>query len=136
MAGLELRDVSKVYPGGVSAVEGANLTISDGEFIVLVGPSGCGKSTILRMVAGLERITKGEILIGGECVNGLEPGAYQIAPEASITQGVSGVSGISVLPEEVSVVIELLPEVTAEATEPPTSSGLEAPPANSWKMAR
>ena len=79
MAGLELRNVSKVYPGGVSAVEGANLTISDGEFIVLVGPSGCGKSTILRMVAGLERITKGEILIGGECVNDLEPGARDIA---------------------------------------------------------
>ena len=79
MAGLELRNVSKVYPGGVSAVEGANLTISDGEFIVLVVPSGCGKSTILRMVAGLERITKGEILIGGECVNDLEPGARDIA---------------------------------------------------------
>jgi sn-glycerol 3-phosphate transport system ATP-binding protein len=54
MAKLTLTDVGKTYPGGVTAVTGANIEIADGEFIVLVGPSGCGKSTILRMIAGLE----------------------------------------------------------------------------------
>ena len=79
MARLELRDVQKVYAGGVTAVRGANIDISDGEFIVLVGPSGCGKSTILRLIAGLEKITGGEVLIDGDRVNDLEPGDRDIA---------------------------------------------------------
>jgi len=79
MAELNLRNVGKTYAGGVTAVSGADFTIADGEFIVLVGPSGCGKSTILRMIAGLEEITDGEVEIGGRVVNRLEPGERDIA---------------------------------------------------------
>ena len=79
MAQLALSDVKKVYPGGVTAVHGASLDIADGEFIVLVGPSGCGKSTILRMVAGLESVSDGDILIDDKRVNDLEPGDRDIA---------------------------------------------------------
>ena len=79
MAELKLDNVGKTYPGGVMAVEGANFDVADGEFIVLVGPSGCGKSTILRMIAGLEDITQGELQIGGRGVNHLEPGERDIA---------------------------------------------------------
>ena len=61
MATVELRNISKVYEGGVKAVDNANLTINDKEFVVLVGPSGCGKTTTLRMVAGLEEISEGEL---------------------------------------------------------------------------
>jgi multiple sugar transport system ATP-binding protein len=71
MASVSLAGVSKSY-GAVPVVRGIDLDIADGEFIVLVGPSGCGKSTILRMIAGLEDITEGEISIGGRLVNGLE----------------------------------------------------------------
>ena len=79
MAGIGFSGVRKVYPGGFEAVKGVDLTIADGEFIVLVGPSGCGKSTLLRMVAGLERITEGEVTIGGTLVNELEPMQRDIA---------------------------------------------------------
>ena len=79
MAGIDLKKVRKVYPGDVEAVKGVDLTIADGEFIVLVGPSGCGKSTLLRMVAGLERISDGEVLIGDKIVNELEPMQRNIA---------------------------------------------------------
>jgi sn-glycerol 3-phosphate transport system ATP-binding protein len=79
MAELRLRKVGKTYAGGVSAVSGASIDIADGEFIVLVGPSGCGKSTILRMIAGLETITEGEVEIGGRVVNKLEPADRDIA---------------------------------------------------------
>jgi multiple sugar transport system ATP-binding protein len=73
MASITLRRVSKFFPGGVEAVRDFNLEITDGEFIVFVGPSGCGKSTTLRMIAGLEEITSGEIFIGDKLVNDLEP---------------------------------------------------------------
>lgn len=79
MARLELRDVSKTYPGGAEAVKQASIDIADGEFVVLVGPSGCGKSTILRMVAGLESVTAGEVRIDGVPVNTVEPGDRDIA---------------------------------------------------------
>jgi len=79
MAELILKNVGKTYPGGVTAVSGANVEIEDGEFVVLVGPSGCGKSTILRMIAGLEEITEGEVQIGDRVVNTLEPGERDIA---------------------------------------------------------
>jgi sn-glycerol 3-phosphate transport system ATP-binding protein len=79
MADLKLSSVGKTYPGGVTAVSGADISIADGEFIVLVGPSGCGKSTMLRMIAGLESITDGTVEIGGRVVNGLEPGERDIA---------------------------------------------------------
>jgi multiple sugar transport system ATP-binding protein len=65
MAEITLEHVTKAFSGGVLAVDDVNLTIEDGEFMVLVGPSGCGKSTLLRMIAGLEEITDGSIIIGG-----------------------------------------------------------------------
>ena len=64
MASLSLRNISKVYPNGFVAVKDFNLEIADKEFIIFVGPSGCGKSTTLRMVAGLEEISSGELYIG------------------------------------------------------------------------
>ena len=79
MASLELKGLKKVYPGGVVAVKDFNLTIDDREFIVLVGPSGCGKSTTLRMIAGLEDISEGELYIDGALVNGLCPKDRDIA---------------------------------------------------------
>src|SRR5690349_538079 len=79
MANVVLRDVRKIYPGGVEAIKGVGFEIGDGQFCVLVGPSGCGKSTLLRMVAGLETITHGTIDIGGRVVNQLEPAERDIA---------------------------------------------------------
>ena len=79
MAELSLRNVKKIYDGNVVAVQAFNLEIADKEFIVLVGPSGCGKSTTLRMVAGLEEITEGEIAIAGRVVNNVPPKDRDIA---------------------------------------------------------
>ncbi len=79
MAQVSLEDVYKVYPGDVTAVKDFNLAIPDGEFLVLVGPSGCGKSTTLRMVAGLEEITRGTIKIGDRVVNDVPPKDRDIA---------------------------------------------------------
>ncbi|KQU09098.1 ABC transporter ATP-binding protein [Rhizobium sp. Leaf453] len=79
MAGVQLKNLEKVYGGTLKAVHGINLDITDGEFMVLVGPSGCAKSTTLRMVAGLEEITAGEIIIGDRRVNDLPPGKRSIA---------------------------------------------------------
>jgi len=79
MAEVSVRKVVKEYDGGVQAVKGIDLDIADQEFVVLVGPSGCGKSTTLRMIAGLEEITGGEILIGGEVVNDVPPRDRDIA---------------------------------------------------------
>lgn len=79
MASIEFRNVDKVYPGGNRAVDDLNLLIEDGEFMVLVGPSGCGKTTSLRMIAGLEEISSGEVLIGDRIVNDLPPKDRDIA---------------------------------------------------------
>ena len=79
MARVELKNVKKIYPGGVEAVKNANLDIEDKEFVVLVGPSGCGKSTTLRMIAGLEEISEGEIYIDGTIVNDVPPKNRDIA---------------------------------------------------------
>ena len=79
MADLSLRHIYKIYDGGVTAVKDFNLEIEDKEFIVFVGPSGCGKSTTLRMIAGLEEISKGELYIGGRLVNDVEPKERDIA---------------------------------------------------------
>ena len=79
LAEVEFRDVTRRYPGGVVALNGLNLTVADGEFLILVGPSGCGKSTALRLLAGLDKPTSGEIRIGGTVVNGLAPGERDIA---------------------------------------------------------
>ncbi len=79
MASLSLRHISKKYSGGVLAVSDFNLDIEDKEFIILVGPSGCGKSTTLRMIAGLEEITEGELYIGDKLVNDVAPKDRDIA---------------------------------------------------------
>ncbi len=79
MASLSLRNIYKKYPGGVVAVSDFNLEIKDKEFIILVGPSGCGKSTTLRMVAGLEEISSGELYIGDRLVNDVAPKDRDIA---------------------------------------------------------
>ncbi|EOS49611.1 sn-glycerol-3-phosphate ABC transporter ATP-binding protein UgpC [Lachnospiraceae bacterium MD335] len=79
MASLSLKNVCKVYPNGFEAVKNFNLEIADKEFIIFVGPSGCGKSTTLRMIAGLEDISSGELRIGDRVVNDVEPKDRDIA---------------------------------------------------------
>jgi multiple sugar transport system ATP-binding protein len=79
MAKVELKNICKVYEGNVRAVENANITVEDREFVVFVGPSGCGKSTTLRMIAGLEDISEGELLIDGEVMNDIPPKDRNIA---------------------------------------------------------
>jgi len=79
MSEVSVRKIVKTYDGGVQAVKGIDLEIGDHEFVVLVGPSGCGKSTTLRMIAGLEDITEGEIWIGGNVVNDVPPRDRDIA---------------------------------------------------------
>src|SRR5215469_11752960 len=79
MAQVHLRGVKKTYDNKVAVIHGIDMQIGDGELVVIVGPSGCGKSTLLRMVAGLERITGGEIAIGARVVNNLEPKDRDIA---------------------------------------------------------
>jgi multiple sugar transport system ATP-binding protein len=79
MANIELENVSKVFSGGIVAVDDVTLEIGDGEFAVLVGPSGCGKSTLLRMIAGLEEVSAGRISIGGQDVTDLAPRSRDIA---------------------------------------------------------
>ncbi|MDK2808138.1 MAG: multiple sugar transport system ATP-binding protein [Clostridiales bacterium] len=79
MASLSLKNINKTYPNGFVAVKDFNLEIADKEFIIFVGPSGCGKSTTLRMIAGLEEITSGELYIGGKLVNDVEPKDRDIA---------------------------------------------------------
>ncbi|SUV84567.1 sn-glycerol-3-phosphate transport ATP-binding protein [Bordetella pertussis] len=79
MATLSFRNVKKTYAGNVPVIHGIDMDVADGEFIVIVGPSGCGKSTLMRMVAGLETVTEGEILIDDKVVNTLEPAERDIA---------------------------------------------------------
>lgn len=79
MASISLKNIKKIYPGNVVAVHDFNLEIEDKEFVVLVGPSGCGKSTTLRMIAGLEEISEGELYIGNNLVNDLPPKDRDIA---------------------------------------------------------
>ncbi|HRX58561.1 MAG TPA: ATP-binding cassette domain-containing protein, partial [Eubacteriales bacterium] len=79
MANVTLKNIKKIYDKNVVAVQEFNLDIADKEFIVLVGPSGCGKSTTLRMIAGLEEITEGELYIGDRLVNDVAPKDRDIA---------------------------------------------------------
>jgi multiple sugar transport system ATP-binding protein len=79
MAEIQFKEITKRYPDGFEAVKSMDLDIGDGEFMILVGPSGCGKSTALRMIAGLEDITEGDLVIGGERVNDLAPRDRDIA---------------------------------------------------------
>ena len=79
MASLSLQGIQKIYPNGFHAVKDFNLEIADKEFIIFVGPSGCGKSTTLRMIAGLEEISSGELIIDGKVMNDVEPKDRDIA---------------------------------------------------------
>ena len=79
MGEIKINNIGKIYPNGTRALEDVNIEINDGEFVVLVGPSGCGKTTLLRMVAGLEDITEGEISIGDKVVNEVAPKDRDIA---------------------------------------------------------
>ena len=79
MSEIRFIDVSKSYPGSVEVIRNLNLEVNEGEFMVLVGPSGCAKSTTLRMIAGLEDVTKGDLLIGGKRANNLTPGERNIS---------------------------------------------------------
>ena len=79
MPGLTFESVWKEFPDGTLAVEDLHLTVADGEFIVLIGPSGSGKSTVLRMLAGLEDVSRGTIAIDGVVVNGAQPRDRDIA---------------------------------------------------------
>jgi multiple sugar transport system ATP-binding protein len=108
MAGIELRNVTKRYPGTI-AVKRANFMIHDGEFFVLVGPSGCGKSTLLSMIVGLETITEGEIRVGGEVVNDLDPRernmamvfqSYALYPHLSVRENIAFPLRLARLPAE------------------------------------
>ena len=104
MAAIEFDHVTKRFPDGTVAVDDIELTVADGEFMIFVGPSGCGKTTALRMVAGLEEITSGEIRIGGRVVNDLEPPDRDIAmvfqnyalyPHMSVADNIGFRSGCS-----------------------------------------
>jgi len=79
MASIEMRVLTKAYPGGVTAVDQLDLTIADGEFFALLGPSGCGKTTLLRTIAGLERATSGTLLLDGRDVTTAPPGKRDVA---------------------------------------------------------
>jgi multiple sugar transport system ATP-binding protein len=79
VASVSFRNASKLYPNGYQAVRDLNVEVADGELVVLVGPSGCGKSTTLRMLAGLEEVSSGEIYIGNRRVNEIEPGNRDVA---------------------------------------------------------
>ena len=79
MSGLVLKGIKKVYENGFKAVDNFNLEIKDREFIVFVGPSGCGKSTTLRMIAGLEEISDGELYIDNKLMNDVAPKERDIA---------------------------------------------------------
>ena len=109
MAGLTFKHIYKIYDGNVTAVEDFNLEIKDEEFIVFVGPSGCGKSTTLRMVAGLEDISKGELYIGDKLVNDIEPKDRDIAmvfqnyalyPQMTVRENMSYALKIAKVPKE------------------------------------
>ena len=109
MADVELDQISKIYENGFRAVDGLSLTIADGEFLVLVGPSGCGKSTALRMVAGLEDISEGELRIGGRRVNEVLPRerdiamvfqSYALYPHMSVADNISFGLSLRRMPKE------------------------------------
>jgi len=109
LAAVTMDKVTKVYPNGVAAVADLDLAVEDGEFLVLVGPSGCGKSTALRMVAGLESITAGEMRIGDRVVNDLPPKERDIAmvfqnyalyPHMTVEQNIGFALKLAKLPKD------------------------------------
>ena len=125
MSELSLEKLTKVYPNGFKAVDGLSVDIADGEFLVLVGPSGCGKSTALRMVAGLEEITSGELSIGGASMNEVEPKDrnvamvfqnYALYPHLDVEKNIGFALKLSGLPK---------PEIDAKVLEAATILELE-----------
>jgi multiple sugar transport system ATP-binding protein len=109
MASLSIRNVRKVYPNGAEVLKGIDLEIKDGEFLILVGGSGCGKSTLLNMIAGLETVSEGEILIGDRCVNDIPPKSRDIAmvfqsyalyPTMTVRENISFGLGLRKVPKD------------------------------------
>ncbi|MGL4448977.1 MAG: ABC transporter ATP-binding protein [Shewanella sp.] len=109
MAQLELRNINKVYEDGAHIIKNANLNIEDGEFTVFVGPSGCGKSTMLRMVAGLEEISSGDMKLDGEVVNHMSPTergigmvfqSYALYPHMTVQENIAFGLKLAKVPEK------------------------------------
>ncbi len=109
MASLSIRNVRKVYPNGAEILKGINLDIEDGQFVILVGGSGCGKSTLLNMIAGLESVSEGEILIADKVVNDVPPKSRDIAmvfqsyalyPTMTVRENISFGLGIRKVPKD------------------------------------
>ncbi|PLZ01555.1 sugar ABC transporter ATP-binding protein [Burkholderia sp. WAC0059] len=114
MASLSIRDVYKTYPNGVPVLKGVDIDIEDGQFLILVGGSGCGKSTLLNMIAGLETVTQGEILIDGKVVNDLSPKdrdiamvfqSYALYPSMTVRENISFGLNIRKVPKAMQVQI-------------------------------
>jgi multiple sugar transport system ATP-binding protein len=108
MASLSIRNVRKVYPNGTEVLKGIDLEIEDGQFLILVGGSGCGKSTLLNMIAGLETVSEGEIMIGERCVNLVPPKerdiamvfqSYALYPTMTVRENISFGLGIRKIPK-------------------------------------
>jgi multiple sugar transport system ATP-binding protein len=109
MASLSIRDVYKTYANGVPVLKGVNIDIDDGQFLILVGGSGCGKSTLLNMIAGLETVTKGDIMIDGKTVNNLSPKdrdiamvfqSYALYPSMTVRENISFGLNIRKVPKD------------------------------------
>src|SRR5580704_11055906 len=108
MASLSIRDVYKTYANGVPVLKGVNIDIEDGQFLILVGGSGCGKSTLLNMIAGLETVSEGQIMIGERCVNQVPPKerdiamvfqSYALYPTMTVRENISFGLGIRKVPK-------------------------------------
>ena len=126
MSELNLKHIKKIYPNGYEAVQDFNLDIKDGEFVIFVGPSGCGKSTTLRMVAGLEEITSGDLVIDGKRVNDLDPKdrdiamvfqSYALYPHMTVRENMEFPLKIAKLPKD---------EINARVAEAAKTLGLES----------
>ncbi|MBD5424140.1 MAG: sn-glycerol-3-phosphate ABC transporter ATP-binding protein UgpC [Allobaculum sp.] len=126
MSEMNLEHIKKVYPNGFEAVKDFNLDVKDGEFIIFVGPSGCGKSTTLRMVAGLEDISSGDLIIDGKRVNDLDPKdrdiamvfqSYALYPHLTVRENMEFPLKIAKMPQE---------EIDARVAEAARTLGLES----------
>jgi ABC-type sugar transport system ATPase subunit len=98
MGEIVLKGVSKIFGSNIVAVDNIDLTVKDGEFMVLLGPSGCGKTTVLRMIAGLEEVTSGDIIMDGKRINDVDPAErdlaivfqnYALYPHMTVTRNLS-----------------------------------------------
>ncbi|MGI4983558.1 MAG: ABC transporter ATP-binding protein [Janthinobacterium lividum] len=121
MASLTIRNVRKTYTNGVEVLKGVDIDVEDGQFLILVGGSGCGKSTLLNMIAGLETVSSGEILIGGKKVNDLSPKdrdiamvfqSYALYPSMTVRQNISFGLNIRKVPKaEQTKIVERVSEM-------------------------